>query len=109
MKIKAGDNVVILSGKDAGKTGKVDRVLIKKNKLIISGLNLLKKNVKPSKKHPKGGIITVESPIDVSNVSIVCPNCGKNSKIKINKTKGKPSERICKSCEGSLDQGVVKK
>jgi large subunit ribosomal protein L24 len=109
MKIKKGDTITILSGKDAGKTGKVDKVLIKKNKVVVTGLNLLKKNVKPSKKHPKGGIITIESPIHVSNVKLICLSCGKPTKVKTNKTKGQPKERMCKECGLSLDQGVSKK
>ena len=109
MKIKINDNVMILSGKDAGKTGKVDRIIKKINKVTVAGLNLVKKNVKPSKKHPKGGIITKESPLNISNVMLICPSCGKKTRIKIEKVIGKPRKRLCLKCQAPLDQEIIKK
>jgi len=106
MKIKKGDTVLILKGKDKGKTGKVERVLPKKNKLIVEGLNLLKKHVKPSKKYPKGGIITISAPLAVGNVMVVCPSCSKPSRVgyKFREISGKKKKiRICKRCQAPLD------
>ena len=102
MKIKKGDTVIILSGKDAAKRGKVEQIISKKNKMVITGLNQLKKSVKPSKKHPKGGVITVDAPMSISNVMLICPNCGKKTKPKalIDK-KGK--NRICAKCHNLID------
>ena len=109
MKLKVNDSVIINSGKDAGKTGKIDRVIRKTKQVIVGGLNMVKKNVKPSKKHPKGGIITKEAPLDISNVSLICSSCGKKTRIKIEKIMGKPRKRICSKCQASLDQEPIKK
>lgn len=109
MKIKVNDTVIINSGKDIGKTGKVDRIIRKTKQIIVSGFNMVKKNVKPSKKYPKGGIITKEAPLDVSNVSLICPSCGKKTRIKIQKIIGTPRKRICSKCQASLDLEPLKK
>lgn len=68
MKIKKGDNVKVITGKDKGKSGKVIRVLVKENKVIIEGLNMMKKHQRPRKTGEKGSMINIAMPIDVSNV-----------------------------------------
>jgi len=108
MKIKKGDTVIILSGKDSGKNGKVERVFVKKDKVVVSGLNQLKKSVKPSKKHPKGGIISVDSPINISNIMLLCPNCGKKTKTKM-EIKNNKKNRICIKCNNPIDFEAKKK
>lgn len=102
MKIKKGDTVIILAGKDFTKTGKVEKVLRGKNKAIIKGLNIFKKHTKHSKKTPKGGIIDVAMPIDISNLGFVCPKCEKKVKIGKKSKNGKRT-RICKKCGASID------
>ena len=71
MKVKIGDNVKILTGKDRGKEGKVLRTLKKKDKVVVEGINIVKKHSKPNNTNDKGGIFSVEAPIHVSNVKVI--------------------------------------
>ena len=73
MQIKKGDNVVVISGKDKGKTGTVTKVLVDQNRVVVEGINIAKKHSKPSQANPDGGIIEFSAPIHVSNVAIVDP------------------------------------
>ncbi len=81
MKLIKGDNVIVIAGKDKGKKGKITKVLPKENKVIIDGLNLVKKHQRPRKSNEKGSIISVSLPIHASNVQIVDPKTGKGSRI----------------------------
>ncbi len=101
MKIKKGDNVKILSGNDKDKTGEVLEVIPKKNKIVVKGVNVRKKHVKPRKQGDEGGIISVECPIDSSKANIVCAKCGKATKIGYQEEKGE-KVRICKKCGEKL-------
>ena len=95
MKIKKGDTVKILYGKDTGKQGVVSAV--KNGKVIIEGLNMYKKHVKGDGKEKKSAIIDIAKPMDVSKVMLVCPNCSKPTRVGIRRENGKV-ERICKKC-----------
>lgn len=99
MKIKKGDKIKVLSGKDKGKTGKVLQVYTEKNKISAEGVNLLFKNIRPKKQGEKGQRIQFPAPINVSNVILVCPRCSQSvrpgSKVLENKSK----VRICKKCK----------
>lgn len=77
MKIKKNDKVVVISGKEKGKTGTVKEVISSKNKIIVEGINIRKHHIKPTQQNPEGGLLEVEGPIDVSNVMI---NIGKSKK-----------------------------
>ncbi len=79
--IKKGDTVYVNAGNDRGKTGRVLRVLVKKNRAVVEGINMVSKSVKPSAKHPQGGIIKMEAPIHVSNLSLIDPKSGKPTRI----------------------------
>jgi len=81
MKLKKGDNVIIITGKDKGKKGKIVRVLPEKNKVVVEGLNMMKKSQRPRKSGEKGQIISIAMPIHASNVMIVDPKTGKGSRI----------------------------
>ena len=82
LKIKKGDQVKVVSGKETGKTGKVMRVDIEKGRVVIERLNMMKKHTKPNpKKNPQGGVIEREAPISVSNVMLVCPACGQPTRV----------------------------
>jgi large subunit ribosomal protein L24 len=81
MKFKKGDNVIIVTGKDKGKKGKIQRVLPKTGKVVVEGLNMYKKNQRPRKTGEKGSIINVAMPMDASNVMIVDSKTGKGSRI----------------------------
>jgi large subunit ribosomal protein L24 len=82
MKIKRGDQVKVVSGKEAGKTGKVMRVETGDNRVVVERLNIMKKHTKPDpKKNPQGGVIEREAAMDVSNVMLVCPACGQPTRV----------------------------
>lgn len=103
MKIKKGDTVKILTGKDRSKSGLVEYVFPKDNRLIVKGIQTVKKHLKPSKKNPSGGIIDINQKISSSNVMMICPNCGETSRVGyslISKTK----VRICKKCNKSVEK-----
>jgi len=103
MKILKNDKVYIISGKDKGKTGEVSRALPKSGQVIVAGLNIVKKAVKPSKKNPAGGIIEVAKPLPISNVALVCAKCGKPTRVAYLIAKDGKKSRVCKKC-----QAVVK-
>ncbi len=79
--IKKGDTVYVNAGDDKGKTGKVLRVLVEKNRAVVEGVNMIKKSTKPSAAHPQGGIIEMEAPIAISNLNVVDPKTGKPVRI----------------------------
>ena len=81
-KIKKGDTVVVIAGSDKGKTGKVLRVLVDKDKVVVEGIARVWKHVKPSQRYPQGGRIQKDAPIHVSNVQIVDPTSGKGTRVK---------------------------
>ena len=79
--IKKGDTVIVNAGDDRGKQGLVVRVLVSKNKAVVEGVNVVSKSTKPSAKHPQGGIVKMEAPIHVSNLSLIDPKSGKATRI----------------------------
>ncbi len=98
LKIKKGDQVIVLSGEDKGKTGEVVKSMPKESKVVVQGINLVKRHTKPSQTTP-GGIVTKEAPIDSSNVAIVDPKTGKASKIGYKEVDGKKVRVARKSGE----------
>ena len=101
MKIRKGDNVQVLSGNDKGKTGEVLEVIPGTNKVIVKGINIRKKHVKPRKQGEEGGIIPVECAIHASKVNVVCPKCGKATRIGYEIEKDQ-KVRVCKKCNTKL-------
>jgi len=101
MKIKKGDNVAVTIGRDRGKTGLVERVFPSENKVVVAGIAVYKKSVKPTRRAPKGGIIEINAKIPVSNVSVICPSCSKITRIGYGESGGKKI-RQCKKCKGNL-------
>ncbi len=97
MKIIKGDIVLVQTGKDRGKTGKVVSVDIKSERAVVEGLNVYKKHVKPSKKYPQGGIIDKNVAMKASNLMIVCQGCKKAVRVSM-KNSGKEKRRACKKC-----------
>jgi large subunit ribosomal protein L24 len=93
--IKKNDTVIVLSGEDKGKTGKVLKVLVEKQRAIVEGVNFINKSAKPSAKNPQGGFEKVEAPIHISNLSLIDPKSGKPTRIAI-KREGKKVTRIAK-------------
>lgn len=101
MKIKRDDKVIVLSGKDKGKTGKVIAADPKALKVIVEGVNVATKHQKAQKKGQDGGIIKVETPIYVSKVQLVCPKCGKGTRVAYKIVDGK-KVRVCKKCGAEI-------
>lgn len=104
MHVRKGDKVLILSGKDKGKKGKVVSTLPLKNKVKVEGMNIIKKHAKPTQKVPQGGIREMEAPLHVSNVMVVCPSCQQPTRISKRIIEGGKKMRGCKKCGESLDK-----
>ena len=101
MNIKRDDKVIVLSGKDKGKEGKVLSVDPKAGKLIVEGVNVATKHAKPRKQGEQGGIIKVETPIYACKVQVLCPKCGKATRVAHKLENGK-NVRVCKKCGANL-------
>lgn len=97
MNIKKDDQVLIISGKDRGRKGKVIKVFPEENKVIVEGMNMKKKHVKPKKEGEKGQVVDTPAPVDASNVKLICPKCGEPARL--SKKQGEQGKlRICKKC-----------
>lgn len=101
-RIRNNDNVVVISGADRGRRGKVLKVGVKNSKVIVEGINKRNRYLKPGPEQPKGGKVNVEFPIDISNVMIFCDKCKKGVRIGI-QYKDKTKTRVCKKCGKNLD------
>ena len=86
MKIKKGDKVKIIAGKDRGREGVVEKVIPKEKRVVVTGVNLYKKHVKPRREGEKGGIIEIARPLDIAKVALICPKC-KQGDVIVKKTK----------------------
>lgn len=103
--IKKNDMVYLLAGKDRGKTGKVLKVFLDKNRAVVEGLNYIQKHTRPNpQKNVKGGILPKESPIHISNLMVVCKRCSKHSRVGSSIMQDGRKVRICKSCNELLDE-----
>ncbi|TXC73311.1 50S ribosomal protein L24 [Sphingorhabdus soli] len=98
-KIRKGDNVIVLSGKDKGRTGEVTRVLPKDGKLVVDGLNVITRHRKPTQENPQGGIERVPAPMAISKVAIADPKTGKPTRVRIETKDGKRIRVAVKSGE----------
>lgn len=112
MKIKKGDKVQMLTGKDKGKTGKILQVFSDKARVVVEGLNLLIKNTRPKKRGEKGQQVQFPATVHISNVILVCPKCGKNTRIGYQMVKKESADKVqlkgkkfrqCKKCHQSID------
>ncbi len=101
MKIKKGDTVEILSGNDKGKKGEVMAVIPKSEKIVVKGVNVRKKHVKPKKQGEEGGIISSECAINSSKANVICPKCNKATKVGYIVEKNE-KVRVCKKCGAKL-------
>lgn len=100
MKLKTGDQIIVLRGKDKGRKGKIQKVYPKKRKVLIPGINVYKKHLKPRGEGKPGGIIDKVLPLPIANVALICPKCNQSSRVGYQLTKGE-KQRICKKC-GSI-------
>ncbi len=102
--VKKNDKVKLLRGKDRGKRGKVLFVDKQKNRVVIEGLNIVKKTRRPDQQNQKGGIIDIEAPLHISNIMVVCPKCDKPSRLKKKSLENGKRVRICGKCGEILDK-----
>ena len=102
--IRKNDNVLVITGKDRGKRGRVLRVSPENNRLIVEGVNMIKRHTRPNpNKQVQGGIVEREASLAASNVQLVCPECGKKTRIG-HRIDGDRKVRICRKCEGVVDK-----
>lgn len=99
LKIKKGDKVIVLAGKDKGKSGKVLKVILQSNRAVVEGVNKMKKNVRKRSESEQGGIREISLPINMSNLSLFCSSCNSGVGFSIKVSKDKSKVRICKKCQ----------
>ena len=98
-KIKKGDTIQVTKGKDKGKKGKVLNVSLETGRALVEGINLAKKHKRQSSQDQKGGIISIEMPLSVSNIALVCKSCNRATKVGFTISKDGTKSRICRSCK----------
>ena len=101
MNVKKGDTVVVLSGKDKGKKGKVQGTIPSEAKVVVEGVNMVTCHTKPRRQGEEGGIVRREAALYASKVQVVCPKCGKGTRV-AHKVEGDKKVRVCKHCGASL-------
>ena len=99
MRLKKGDLVEVMAGKDRGKRGKVLKIYTKGNRILIQGVNVLKKHLKQRSQDVPGGIVEMESPVQYSNTMLVCNKCGRGVRIGVKILEDGTKMRICKRCK----------
>jgi len=103
--IRRNDTVVVIAGKDRGKRGRVLQVLPERNRLVVEGVNLIKRHTRPNpQRNIKGGIVTREASLHASNVQLVCPECGAQTRVGRRVLEDGRKVRICRKCEGVVDK-----
>ncbi len=100
-KLKKGDKVKVLLGKDTGKQGSIERILWKKGQAFVAGVNMYKRHVK-KQGQIEGGIIEIIKPVNISNLSLICPNCQKQTRVSFKIIENK-KQRICSKCRKEID------
>jgi len=98
MKIHKGDNVKVIAGKDKGKTGIVEKVYLIEGRILVAGVNAIKKHKKSSGNKTSAGIIDTQAPIAISNVKLICNKCHEPTRLTVKKLDDKSKTRICKKC-----------
>lgn len=104
VKVKKNDRVRLLAGKDKGKEGKVLHVDRKQARVIVEGLNMVRKTRRPDQQNQKGGIIDIEAPVRISNAMVVCPKCSQPNRVKKKQLENGKRVRICGKCGEILDK-----
>ncbi len=102
MKFKKGDEVVITIGKDKGKKGKIEAVFPKRNEVIVAGVNIYKRHLKPRGQGKPGGIVDLPKPLSLAKIALVCSHCGKPTRVGYQKGEDSTPLRICRKCKGIL-------
>jgi large subunit ribosomal protein L24 len=103
--VKKNDNVIVITGRDRGKKGRVLRVVPGKTRVVVEGVNFIKKHTKPNpQRNIKGGIVEREAALHASNVQIVCSECGKPTRVGHRRLDDGSAVRFCRKCQGVLDK-----
>jgi large subunit ribosomal protein L24 len=107
MHVRTGDEVLVISGKNKGQRGRITRAIPETERVVVENINIVKKHLKARGQRQRSGIIEVEAPLPVSNVMLICPNCGKASRTgdRIEDGEGKVSRRkvrFCKACDATI-------
>lgn len=103
MDIKKGDKIIVMKGKDRGKTAKVEKALPKTKAIIAAGINVYKKHLKRTQKNPYGGIVDVSMPIARANIRLICPRCEKATRLSYKVSSKNNKIRICQKCGEPVD------
>ena len=103
MKIHRGDTVLVVAGKEKGRRGRVDRVLLSRNRIVVEGLNLVVRHVRPRPDMRQAGRIQKESPIHVSNVMLICNKCNEPTRIRASHLEDGKKVRICLQCQETME------
>jgi large subunit ribosomal protein L24 len=104
-KVRKNDTVQVLSGRERGKQGKVSRVIPKEDRVVVDGVNLRKRHVRPRRPGEQAGIIEFPAPLHLSNVAVVCPKCAKGTRVGFRYLEDGTKVRYCKRCDETLDAG----
>ncbi len=104
LKVKKGDTVLILAGKDKGQKGKVLQAMPREGRILVEGINMVKRHTKPTRQRMQGGIVNKESPVRASNVMVVCPRCKKPSRMGRSRLPESRGGRVCKKCSEVIDK-----
>ena len=102
-RLKKGDIVILISGDDRGKKGKILNMNKKKNSVIVEGANLIKKHMRPRRQGEPGGIIEKESLVHISNLKLICPKCGEPTRVQKTRLENKKNIRVCNKCNEFID------
>lgn len=103
LKIKKNDDVIVNSGKDRAKRGKVVRLVPSEGRAIVQGVNIIKRHVRPNRDNPRGGIMQMEGTIHISNLKLVCPRCSKPTRVGITVLADGTRKRMCKKCKEIIE------
>ncbi len=103
--VKKNDEVLVLAGKDRGKSGRVLRVFPAKQRAVVENLNMLRKHTRPNpQKNIKGGVVERESPIHLANLMVICRECGKPTRVGYSLLSDGKKVRVCRKCSGTIDK-----
>lgn len=103
MKIKKGDRVKVIAGKDKGKEGEVIHAIPQRERVVVEKVNMVKKAQHPTQANPQGGIVSMEAPLHVSNVMLVCPSCKQATRVGFRFKEDGTKVRVCKKCGKDID------
>ena len=103
MKIRKGDTVLVIAGKEKGRKGRIDRVVNSKNRVVVEGLNMVIRHMRPRPDVRQAGRVQKESPIHVSNVMLICNKCEEPSRIQVSFLEDRRKVRVCLRCRETID------